>query len=202
MRPLIALLLPAAVTAWLPDYFYGHSPYSLSPYGGHHVAPSFFDSPFYAPRVLDDFGSALRRMQNRAEVATLMRGLMGELDSAIARLDKLEGELNVTRDDEGGVTVSIAGMASEPSVEIDENVLKISGTSADGKTTIRRSLGLPRRVVDADLVTANVENEKLVIKVPHTALEPPPRRIQSKIEVKHAGAIADKAAAEGSAQTS
>lgn len=180
-RALALLLLPAAASGLFESF----NPYALSPFH-QHVLPAHWH---------DDLGGALRRMESRAQAARMVRGLMGELGSALSRLEQLEGELDVSSDDAGGVTVRVAGM-TDTTVEVDDNILKISGTAAaDGETTIRRALTLPRRVAEPSLIGASVEEGKLVIKVPRDALEPAPQRVQAKIDVKGAPALAGKAAA-------
>jgi len=189
------LALPLASAAWF-DYV---GPYALQPMG-HHV----LDSPWAAPRYLhDEFGRALSRLSSRGEVRGLVRGLVDELEAAMARLDRLEGQVKVSRDDEGGLSVAVEGMAPGVEVEVDENVLKVSGTSTDGKTAIRRALGLPRRVANTAFISAMVdERGMLLVKVPRDALEPEPARVHARIDVKQhktldAPADGPPAAAEG-----
>lgn len=78
-----------------------------------------------------------------------------------------------TSEDDVGFTIKVLGIAKgeEPSVRVDGSKILVTCKAAEGDTPFSRVFALPRSVKDADEITAKVEEDRLVVSVPHHALE-------------------------------
>lgn len=186
----LALLVAASPTAnaWYAEPYYHYAPLVPSPLQAMLAsARSPWESPFAGwPTV-----SRVRRAPSP------LLEMVHELGELLGDAARTHAQIKVQHDDDGGLRLALHDLPvdEDVKVEVDGRALVVSATA--GEARYRRTIELPRRVVDASHISATIEHGLVHVHVPASALAAPPkstsipvRRLDSK---EPAAALTDAA---------
>jgi len=222
---LLGLAMPST-TAW--SSFYGpRSIYAVQPMGP--FAPTYATlsnaldlmhavRPRYYPDASREANALAQHLARRTlipvvrhqnmfqELNQVFDGLIGQLESALPASPSFE----VHRLEDGtGYALAAQGLAPQSvQVEVDNDLIKIKATTADGTVHLMRTMQLPSKVVDATKITAEALDDKFSLTIPDAALATRVEPVKANILVKKnlpekaASGAHDTAKAAGSAGAS